>query len=398
MTHPHLWDDPGGPPPGFRVRPVPAIASALMRRSLVPLLVAPLCAIGLMAASGCGVTADDAAATVGGATVSTATVDDMAGDAAFVGAVLQGAAPATDDGVLPGETARNTLSFEIQRTALLQEVDRWGLQVTDGDRSDARSRIDEQVPGLTKKNLDRLVEYVVATSVLEQRLGEVDADSDADLRLLYDGTPSLWDQVCLTAVQIPSTKAAERAARAALDSGTSLADLADKVDDAQLAAEPSQGCIARTQLPPAIRTDAEAAATKELRGPIVVEGAQGNVAYFYRVESTKQLSFAQAREDLASLAGALQQRAQQQAAAQLWLSLILQQGVTINPRYGSDLVVGSQGQLEITPPEAPAGAFPVATMPKPDATTGGSSGSGTSGSGSSDAGNSGAAPQTRTSP
>lgn len=325
-----------------------------------------MCAIGLMAASGCGVTADDAAATVGNATVSTATVDDLAGDAAFVGAVLQGAAPATNDGVLPGDTARTTLSFEIQRTALLQEIDRWGLQVTDGDRSEARSRIDEQVPGLSKKNRDRLVEYVVATSVLEERLGEIDVESDADLRLLYDGAPGLWDQVCLTAVQIPSRRAAERAARAALDGGTSLADLADEVDDAQLAAEPSQGCIARTQLPPAIRTDAEAAATKEVRGPIVVEGAQGNVAYFYRVESTKRLSFAQARDDLASLADALQQRAQQQAAAQLWLSLILQQGVTINPRYGSELVVAAQGQLEVTPPQAPAGAFPVVTVPQPD--------------------------------
>ena len=333
-----------------------------MRRALA-LLVVPLCAAGLLAASGCGVTADDTAAVVGTQTVSTSDVDELAGDAAFVGAALQGAVPPTNDSVLPGDLARNALAFEVQRAALRDAVDRWGLQVTPGDRSAARAGIQQQVPGLKKRNLDRVVGYVTAESALEARLGRLDPKNSKDLRTMYDATPALWDQVCLTAVAVPSAAATLSKAQRALDGGATLAELPKRVKDAQVAADPSQGCAARSQLPREIRDDIAVASVKELRGPVVVTGSNGGVAYFYRVESVERLTFDAARKkELPSLAQGLAQQAQQQKATKAWFTLVLQAGVQINPRYGSELAVTAQG-VQVLPPESPATTLPAVRLP-----------------------------------
>ena len=83
--------------------------------------------------------------------------------------------------------------------------------------------------------------------------------------------------------------------------------------------------------------------------------AQGDVAFFYRVDESKRLAFGddEAQGDLAQLAQALQQRAAQQQAAALWIGLVLQEGVEVNPRYGAGVSIDAQGQLSIEPPEAP---------------------------------------------
>jgi hypothetical protein len=334
-----------------------------MRRALA-LLVVPLCAAGLLAASSCGVAANDTAATVDGTTVSTATVDELAGDAQFVQALRQGSIPSANPAVLPGDDARAALTFEIQRVALLQEVERWGLQIPEQTRSQVRTGVAQQFPGMSKANIAHVVDYVAAQTVLEERLSKLDPKDTGDLRKLYDGAPALWDQTCLTAVGVPPTGSAERSAQRALDAGTSLTKLADKVKGAQLVADPSQGCVTATQLPTALRDDLAVATVREVRGPIVVTGAQGSTAYFYRIESTRKLTFDTAGKDLATLAQGLQQRAQQQAAAQAWISLVLQQGVTINPRYGSALVPSANGQLEVTPPQAPVTSLPPTTLPR----------------------------------
>jgi hypothetical protein len=334
-----------------------------MRRALA-LLVVPLCAAGLLAASGCGVAANDTAATVDGTTVSTTTVDELAGDPQFVQALRQGSVPSVNPAVLPGDDARAALTFEIQRVALLQEVERWGLKIPDQARSQVRAGIAQQFPGMSKANIAHVVDYVAAQTVLEQRLAKLDPTDKGDLRKLYDGAPALWDQTCLTAVSLPATGSAERSAQRALDGGTGLTGLAGKVKDAQLVADPAQGCVTATQLPSALRDDLKVATVREVRGPIVVTGARGATAVFYRIESTRKLTFDTAGKDLATLAQGLQQRAQQQSAAQAWISLVLQKGVTINPRYGSALVPSTSGQLEVTPPQAPVTSLPLTTLPR----------------------------------
>jgi hypothetical protein len=362
-----------------------------MRRALVLLLV-PLCAAGLLAASGCGVTADDTAATVRGQTISTTSVDELAGDAAFVQAVLQGSTPGTNSAVLPGDTARTVLLFEIQRTSLLQEAARWGVPVTAAVRSTVRAKVQPQVPNIKPRNLDRLVDFVAAQAQVEKRLAKLDPTNKADLRRLYDGAPALWDQLCLTAVGVPSTGSAVARAQRALDSGTSLAKLPARVKQAQVAADPSQGCVTASQLPVAFRDDLKVAKVKQVRGPIVVTGSQGGTAYFYRIETTRTLTFADAGDDLSKLAAGLAQQAQQQAAAQAWLSLVLQSAVTINPRYGSTIEVSSSGQIRITPPAGPVTSLPAVTVPTgAQQAPAASSGAASSGAASSGAASSGAA-------
>jgi hypothetical protein len=325
-----------------------------MRRVLVPLFAVPLLAVALVAVAGCGTTADTTAATVGDQAISTDTVDQLTRDAVFVQTVLNGTPPPEDQSVLPGDTARSSLLFEIQRTALMAELDRWGLEVTDQARDQARSSITQQLPQKVEAaNLERLTDYVVANGLLEQRLAKLDPESDTDLRTLYDGAPSLWDRVCLAAVQMSGDDIGT--AQDALDGGTELEDLQDKVDGSQLVADPAQGCTSRSQLPKELRDDVALADDGQVRGPVVVATARGDVAFFYRVDESKRLAFGddEAQGDLAQLAQALQQRAAQQQAAALWIGLVLQEGVEVNPRYGAGVSIDAQGQLSIEPPEAP---------------------------------------------
>ena len=342
-------------------------------------LVALLCSSVLVAA-GCGVAANDSAATVGGRSISASTVDDLAADQQFT-AVLGAVGVPTAAGVVGGTTARQVLAFEIQRTALLEEVDRWGLQVTDQDRAQARDGLRQQFSKLSAGKLERLVDYVAAGQALEQRLAQLDPSSTKDLQLVYDGIPGQWDQVCLTAVQLPDRATVIRAAQRALDRGTALAEVPTKVKEARVVADPSQ-CYPKAVITEQLRTDIERARVKQVRGPIVIQGPQGGAAILYRVESVRHPSFTQARTELRQLVAQLQQQARQQAASRLWLGLVLQQGVRINPRYGSGLVPSSSG-LDVQPPASPLGAVGSGAAPTSGSQSSAADGSNSSGSQSS---------------
>ncbi len=352
-------DSSSGPHFGFPADP--GIASAAMRRTLPSGRIAAatavvLCAALVLVASGCGVAADDSAAVVGGTSITTSTIDELAADTQYTGA-LQIAGVPTPSGVIGGPAARQVLAFEIQRTALLHEVDRLGLKVSDADTSQALEQLQGQFAQMRKAHLERLAEYLAARQVLEQRLGKLDATSAADRRFVYDGIPGQWDQVCVTIVAVKDTSANARAVRRAIDRGTSIGGLVKAVKGAQQVIDPKTGCVPAGSIPSDLRVEIERAPLHRARGPVSLGGV--GTAYAFEVQSRRHTAFGQAGDQLDAVMSALTQAAQQQAAAQIWTALVLQQGVWVNPRYGSGVVSGSSG-LDVLPPSVPL-FTPVAT-------------------------------------
>lgn len=336
-----------------------------MRRVLLPLFLA----LGLSAAAtGCGVTADDRAAVVGETTIGVDRVDALARDAVFVQNVVQGGTAAEDEGsTLPGDLARSTLLFEMQRVALLEELDRWGVELDDADLEAARAQLEPQLRAAGSEEpaattMDSFAEYVAAQTALGERLSRIDPEDDADLRRIYDSLPAFWDRVCATIVYVPLTDA--DAAAAAVEDGVGPEELAEEVETAQLVADPAQSCVLRAQLPAELTADADRATAGEVRGPVEVPGGANPGAYVYRVERLERLGFDEAREDVAQIAASL---VQQGATAQ-YLNALLVDRTWVNPRYGS-LDFGG-GQLSIAPPTAPVSETETTLLPA-DAATGG---------------------------
>lgn len=329
-----------------------------MRRLLRSLAAASVvAAIGLTSA--CGVVADDRAAVVHGSTVTVDEVDELAGEADFV-SVVTGGEPVEDDAsVLPGDAARSVLLFEIQRLGLLHEAERWGVEVDDERRQEGIEQVRQQLPeaeDAPEAVLRRLGEFVAARAALDERFSSLDTDSDQDLRAFYDGAPALWTRSCVLVVQVP----AELVDRTAglVRRGASPERVLDRVEDARLVADPEESCLPLEQLPPELRVAVGDARVGDVAGPVVESDGTG---YVYRLDGTQQLSFDDARAELGELAEALSSQ-----GAAPWIGLTLLDGVWINPRYGSGLVVGPTGDLQVAAPDAPqrvAPAFPELTSP-----------------------------------
>ena len=160
----------------------------------------------------CGVAADDRAAVVGPEDVDVATVDALAQDAAFMGA-LQGE-PGTSDSKLPGLSARTALGFEISVAGLKAVADEWGVTVSDADRSSAEQTVTQQVTGdLSAEARRSLIDYVAHINALAQAFSELDPSDTAKMRELYDGIPSHWNQVCAAIVGVAEANASEARGR-----------------------------------------------------------------------------------------------------------------------------------------------------------------------------------------
>lgn len=322
-----------------------------MRRTLRTAAAASLGAVLVLSAA-CGALADDRAAVVGDRVVTTETVDELARDVDFASVVLQGGEPTGgDDSTVSGDTARQVLLFEIQRAALLNEAERWEVEITDEHRRSAAQLLEQQVLG-PDRDVNRrvrrvLVDFLAARSALDERFSEIDSASDQDLRALYDGAPALWDRVCLVVAAVPPEQVG-RADRL-VERGRSPEAIARRLDGVEIVADPEQSCLPVEQLPPelgrAVEDAARSGGSRRVRGPVVA--ADGS-AYVFRVEERQRLSFDDAREELAQLAGALVDQ-----GAGSWIGLVVQRGVDINPRYGSGIAVSPQGQVEIAPPQAP---------------------------------------------
>lgn len=306
------------------------------------LLLAATAGLALLA-SACGVIADTTAASVAGTDVPVDDVTALVQDPAFN---QQGSTE--DESTQSGEVARAALIFLIERQAWIAELERWGLSIDDEVRGQVSSELDTQIARSGLEVSDRyrslLIDYQAAQTVLGERFAGLDPDSDEDLRRLYDGAELQWQQVCLTVVQLP----AEQVGRAqdALDGDTTVDELPERIDGAQVVADPSQGCFAEAGLVPELRADLSRAAVGVSRGVVLAEDANGVAAYAYRLEARRNLSFDDARADLAAAAQSLVQ----QGPAQ-WVQL-LTLGATVDPRYGSDVISTASG-FEISPPPRP---------------------------------------------
>lgn len=294
---------------------------------------------------GCGVAADDTAATVGGRSVSIESVNDIARDPLF----SQAGGADLVDYVLPGDMARSALSFEITRVAWISEAERWGLDL-DAVRSDASSQLDSQLAqnppegGISESMREKFVDYYAAQIALSDRFGKIEATNESDLRRLYQGVPGLWNRTCAWIVSIP--EGSDKSVRKLLADDVKLKDLPDRVKGATLAADPTQSCISDSSMP------------SELSGPIrnlplkkvsdVLSLSSGGVTQHFiaEVESRETLSFSDAKSDLADIAGSLSTQ-----GPQAWVQLIAGTA-KINSRFGSGVEVGQSGPT-ITPPSAP---------------------------------------------
>jgi hypothetical protein len=323
-----------------------------MRRPRVLLLLTAVGLAGVLAAgTGCGVIADDTAATVGDTAIPASLVNDLVADDAFMAAMTQQALEESRPGVVEGSSARQVLSFLITSEALAQEVARFGAMPTGDDleaaKAQAEQRIDEQAPNLKGRARDVVLRYLVDDGALQEALADIDPSSEEDLRTLYDGIPSYWDQVCLTAIVVPGDGAA--AARRAIAGGAELEAVLDEVEGSSLAATPEQ-CLPRKYLPEALAGPVDSARIGRVVGPVAdaIDG-QDSVVWF-RIESESKLSFSDAREQLEQFADAIAQQ-----GASVWLNLKVNEAVVIDPQYGSRTVAGQNG-LTVLPPAAPIGA------------------------------------------
>ncbi len=316
-----------------------------MRRTR-PLILATLLAAAALLGSACGVLADTSAATLLGHSVTVESVEELARDEGFVGPGAEG----VTDSRIPGDLFRNVLQFELQRVAWIAEVDRWGLEITDADRSSARQQLDSQLEanGLeyADSTVDKIVELVAAQGVLNERFSRLDPESDDDLRMLYEGVPALWQQVCVAVAFVPTGSEGE--ARRALRDGSTIEELPEVVDGASLAVDPAEQCVSQDQLPDALGDAFDAAAIGVDEGPVAVPDPAGAESlYLFRIDERRTQSFDDAREDLATIASSLAQQ-----DARPWIALIVD-SAEIDPRYGSGVSVANTGEPTVLPPPRP---------------------------------------------
>ena len=336
-----------------------------MRRPRVLLLLTAVGLAGLLASSGCGIIADDTAATVGDTVIPASEVDALARNDAFTTALTAQAIDQERAGVLDGASARQVLSFLITNEVQAQEVARLGVAPTGDDleqaKAQAEQRIDQQAPRLKGHARDVILRYLVDGAALQQALADLDPSSDEDLRKLYDGVPSYWDQVCMTAIVVPADGVEK--ARKALAGGTGLEDVVNDVKGSNLAATPDQ-CLPIKYLPQQLGDRVEDARPGRLVGPVegVIEGEDSVV--WFRVKSTPKLSFEDARDQLQQIA-----QAAAQSGPAVWLNIRINEHVTIDPQYGSRTIASQSGLTDV-PPATPIGA-PEPTGALDDVTGGG---------------------------
>ena len=326
-----------------------------MRRPRVLQLLTVVGLAGLLAATGCGVLAEDTAATVGDTVIPASTVDALVRDTQFRRAMAPQADEDQRDGVIEGSSARDVLSFLISSEVLAQEADRWGVVTTGDDleqaKASAEQQIDAEVPGLRGKGRDVVLRYLIDGNAVQQRLSKIDPSSDKDLRRLYDGVPTYWDQVCMTAVVVPADSV--RAARAALADGTGLDELAGEVKGANLALTPQQ-CRPRSFLPETLVERIDSSRVGAVVGPVADVIDNDDSVVWFRVESKGRLSFEDAHDQLQELARTIVQQ-----GVSAWLQIRVNERVTIDPQFGSGTSLSQTG-LTVLPPALPLGTLPRA--------------------------------------
>jgi hypothetical protein len=300
----------------------------------------------------CGVTADTTAGSVGDSTVSVDDVEALARDAEFIG--MQG--EALPESRLPGDLARTVLAFELERAALLDELSRWGLEVTEAERSAAETSLAADEAGeweaLAPRTRELLADYFAAQQVLAVHFAQLGTDDDT-LRRFYEASPALWAQTCATVVAFEPAEA--DAAVDALGGGTDLEALPDRIEGAEVVASADQQCIDDAQVLPQLREAFADAAIGDVPDPVVVETGMPS-AFLFRVDERRVVGFDDARPRLEEIVTSLAQQ-----GPMPWVRLMLVHA-EIDPRYGSGVVQNPDGSVVIEPPATP----PVpTTVPDP---------------------------------
>lgn len=331
-----------------------------------------------VAATGCGVTADTTAATVGDRTISIDDVDAAIADPAVVGPDVEG----IDESRQPGDVARAALMYEIQRVVWIEEAERWGVEPTDDDRALAEEQLDQQLAGsqveLSEATRDGAIESTAAQNALLARFAEIDPTDEGDLRLVYEGAPSRWREWCITVVAVATEEG--DTVEDLLDEGVELEAVADQVDGAQLLATPEQ-CFVGSELPPELEQAARESAGGGRPDPVTTDLGTGEGLLFFDVESATTSTFEEAREEVAfvaqNLAGAVEQLSalsglgadaseeeiqQAQQTREQGVTVVLEwigermRSAEVNPRYGSGVVARSEqlgGGYEVAAPPGP---------------------------------------------
>lgn len=321
-----------------------------MHRFPSSILAVVVLALGVLGTS-CSVFANTTAATVGDREVSIESVQALALDEGFVGDTTD-----VTESAVPGELFRSLLAYEIQRVAWVAEAERWGLEITDADLAAARDQVLPQIEagGVTydSSTVDAIVESVAAQSALEEHFAQLDPEDDTVLRRFYEGLPDeYWDQLCIAVVQLDAAQS--RDARVALADGVTIEDLPNEVDGAQLVADPVQQCIPEQQLDQQLLDVFLDATVGETTGPVSIDdGAGGEVLFAFRVDERRHVDFEGARQDLAGIAGQLTQQGPTQ-----WISVIVS-NAEVDPRFGSDVQMGANGQPTVVAPPVPLSITP----------------------------------------
>jgi hypothetical protein len=321
-----------------------------MRRLLAPLALAA--SLAAVVAGGCGVIADDTAATYGSTDIPTSLVDAMASDEALV--ELLGWQAATGESVVPGSTARNAIDLALEAEALFEVADDAGVEysadVAALEQALSGTPAPVEIDDLDPEVRDFLARYTSASAALGAATPELPEPSEGELREIYRSLSDDLAGTCLTLVAVPADVA--DAATEAIEGGGGLEEAVEGVEGAQVVFTAATDCPGgddlATNLPPDLLAQVESAEPGERVGPVTVEGQQSDFLVWFEVESRGAPAFEDARERLVALA----------AGSPLAVRIVLDS--TVNPRYG--------GPPELTlSTDARGQAFLRATVARPEA-------------------------------
>ncbi len=309
-----------------------------------------LSGVSMMLLASCGVIADDNAATAQGTPIPVETVNALADDPVF--ASLLNLEPASAESVLRGASARNSLDFAIRTETIVNEAERWGLEVTLDPQTVASGLAAAGVDptSLSDEALDQVGRQSVAYDLLTARFSHLGEPTEEDLRLIYEGAPVLWERTCMLA--ITAGVEMEDTVNEALESGGALGTTAVAHDGVEIAADPEEGCAGEGDLPPDLVDAVNTAVIDEVTGPVEISSQGQEVLVWFVVEERQELSFEEVRDDALLLA---ERFATQPVDA--WIAFVMVNSVEVNPRYGGPVEMGSDLRggvsARVTRPDAP---------------------------------------------
>lgn len=278
--------------------------------------VAATAALAALALSSCSTVSNDAAS-VGGTSLSVSDFEHHVSDLSESQEQL-----VNPNGSLSADIARSLLTEWVKSRVLIDAVEADGESVTDDDRAEATSRIEENpdLAALDQDTKDFLIEIEAATAAFTRTAG-LGADA---AREAYDLGPSASGLVCLRGFIV----ATEEDAQAALDRivagedfGTVAVEVSPDAAEGGIVVDQATGseCFSTSTLNPAILESLDAVAVGTPTAPIDLQGAWAVVLQrpFDEVQSTVE-----------------EQISGQIGAAQLTAAVTDVDGVSVNSRYG----------------------------------------------------------------